>query len=73
MKLSLGTWRNPYRHRPRYSRLNLTTSLSAGRAMWLGITLYKRFLQLFKGNLGLEVVNELTRGDALLDLLLEHT
>lgn len=34
---------------------------------------YKRFLQLFKGNLGVEVVNKLTRGDGLLDLLLECT
>lgn len=37
-----------------------------------GYNYYKRFLQLFKGNLGMEVVNKLTREDALLDLLLKH-
>lgn len=43
IKFSLGTWRNPCSHRPEYSWVDLATSLSARRAVCLGMTTTKGF------------------------------
>lgn len=52
--------------------MDLTTSLSARESSVAGLDRCERFLEWFEGNFVMEVMNEVTRGDGLLDPPLKH-